>query len=255
VVVVGLKKRSLAVVIPTYNEAENIGTVLELTSMVMSSKNMDGWIIVVDDDSPDGTADVAESFKEKYGKIVVIRRPGKLGLGSAYRDGFALALEKLDVEYIAEMDADGSHPPEKLPIMLDLLVESQADCVIASRYVEGGGWGWESLSRTIISKGANLLARLATGVKLKDMTSGYRVYRADVLRSIKLECLDSGYLFQVQIIYELVKNGFRIIESPFVFMPRLKGKSKLGIAEFWRFFKWCIKIMLARLFKIEKSTL
>lgn len=251
----GLGRRSLAVVIPTYNEAENIGTVLELTYTSISNNNIDGWIIVVDDNSPDDTADIAESFRKKYDKIVVIRRPQRLGLGSAYKDGFSLALEKLNVEYVAEMDADGSHPPEKLPLMLNFLVESGADCVIASRYVEGGGWGWESLSRTIMSKGANLLARLATGVKLKDVTSGYRIYRADALRCIKLDCLDSGYVFQVQIIYELVRGGFKIVEYPFTFMPRLRGKSKLGITEFWRFLRWCIKTMLARLFKIEKSTL
>jgi dolichol-phosphate mannosyltransferase len=249
--VVDLKGRNIAVVIPTYNEAENIGTVLESVFASISDSNMDGWVIVVDDNSPDGTADVAESLKEKYGKIIVIRRPQKLGLGSAYKDGFTLALEKLKVEYIAEMDADGSHPPEKLPLMLDFLLEKNADCVIASRYVEGGGWGWESLSRTIVSKGANLLARLTTGIKLKDVTSGYRVYRADVLRRVKLEDLDHGYVFQVQIIYELVKNGFKIVECPFVFMPRLRGKSKLGIAEFWRFFKWCIKTMLARVFRAD----
>ena len=244
-----LKGRNVAVVIPTYNEAENIGTVLESVFASTSDSSMDVWVIVVDDNSPDGTADVAESFKEKYGKVIIIRRPQKLGLGSAYKDGFTLALEKLKVEYIAEMDADGSHPPEKLPIMLDFLVKKHADCVIASRYMEGGGWGWESLSRTIVSKGANLLARLATGVKLKDLTSGYRIYRADVLRRVKLKDLDPGYVFQVQIIYELAKNGFKIVECPFIFMPRLRGKSKLGIAEFWRFFKWCIKTMLARVFR------
>lgn len=246
----GLRRPRLAVVIPTYNEAENIGMVLELTFASISGGNIDGWVIIVDDNSPDGTADVAESLREKYEKLVVIRRPQKLGLGSAYKDGFTLALEKLDVDYVAEMDADGSHPPEKLPTMLDFLLEKHADCVIASRYVKGGGWGWESFSRIVVSKGANLLARLATGVKLNDMTSGYRVYRADALRRVRFDGLDSGYTFQVQIVYELVKKGFKIVECPFVFMPRLQGKSKLGIAEFLRFFKWCIKTMLTRLFKI-----
>ncbi|MEM3065805.1 MAG: polyprenol monophosphomannose synthase [Nitrososphaerota archaeon] len=244
-----MTERNVAVVIPTYNEAGNIGTVLELTFTTFSSGNINGWVIVVDDNSPDGTADVVESIKDKYGKIVVIRRPRKLGLGSAYKDGFALALEKLDVEYLAEMDADGSHPPEKIPLMLDFLMKSGADCVVASRYVEGGSWGRGSSSRTLVSKGANLLARLATGIKLKDMTSGYRLYKAEALRHLKLDGLDSGYVFQVQIIYELAKNGFRVVEYPFVFMPRLGGKSKLGKTEFWRFFKWCIKTMLARLFK------
>ncbi len=250
-VVTSLKGRKVAVVIPTYNEAENIGTVLKLTFTSVLGSNIDCWVIVVDDNSPDGTADVAEFFKEKYEKIIIIRRPQKLGLGSAYKDGFALALEKLDVEYIAEMDADGSHPPEKLPFIINFLIEKNADCVIASRYVKGGGWKRESINRTAVSKGANLLARLATGVKLKDMTSGYRVYRADALKRIKLDHLDSGYVFQVQIIHELVKNGFRVVECPFVFMPRRQGKSKLSIVEFWRFFKWCIKTTVARWFRIE----
>ncbi|PUA34122.1 MAG: hypothetical protein B9J98_01705 [Candidatus Terraquivivens tikiterensis] len=247
----GLVRRSVAVVIPTYNEAENIGRVLESTFETFSSSKIDGWVIVVDDNSPDGTADIAGSLKERHDKIIVIKRPKKLGLGSAYRDGITLALEKLNVEYVAEMDADGSHPPERLPFMLDFLIKSGADCVVASRYVEGGGWGWESSIRTLVSRGANLLARLATGIKLKDMTSGYRLYRADALNRIKLDRLDPGYVFQVQIIYELVKKGFRVVEYPFVFMPRLGGKSKLGKAEFWRFFKWCIKTLMVRLFRTD----
>lgn len=186
---------------------------------------------------------------ERPGGVRVLRRPGKLGLGSAYRDGFQLALREMGwAEYVCEMDADGSHPPEVLPLMLSLAEREGADVVVASRYVEGGGWERGPLTRRIISRGANLLARLATGIGVSDLTSGFRAIRAEALRRIvdKLRELQSGYVFQVELLYHLHRLGAKIIEYPFTFKPRISGESKLGKGEIVSYARWCLRTFLGR---------
>ncbi|MEM0079490.1 MAG: polyprenol monophosphomannose synthase [Nitrososphaerota archaeon] len=240
----------VVVVMPTYNEAENVEKIVpELLNILRNS----GWtasILVVDDSSPDGTADIAEEIGRKIGGVIVLRRGEKLGLGSAYIDGFKYVIGNMpNVDYVCEMDADGSHPPEVLPKMLEIAEKEKYDLVIGSRYVEGGRWSEKSIYRIIVSKTANILGRISTGMKIKDMTSGYRVIRKSILEKIidKLTELHSGYVFQVQLLYLLYKTGARIHEYPFTFMPRIYGKTKLGYREIFSYFKWCLKTFMERI--------
>ena len=240
----------VVVVIPTYMEAENIRWLLP---RLLDSLEEAGWkalALIVDDSSPDGTAEIAEEIGSKRGGgVEVLRRPGKLGIGSAYIDGFRHALTKHTwARYICEMDADGSHPPETLVEMLEYAEKVGADVVVASRYIEGGGWVDGSLIRILISRSANLLARISTGVKLSDLTSGFRVIRAESLRKVvdKLTELKSGYVFQVQLLYLLSRVGCKIVEYPLKFMPRRSGESKLGKKEIISYAEWCVKTFFSR---------
>ncbi|RLG04161.1 MAG: polyprenol monophosphomannose synthase [Thaumarchaeota archaeon] len=235
---------------PTYNEADNVRW---LVPRVLDLLEEAGWrcmVIVVDDNSPDGTAEEAERIAEQRGGVDVIRRPGKLGIGSAYIDGFRRALEKHGwAEYICEMDADGSHPPETLLEMLEHAERGGADVVVGSRYIEGGCWVEGSLKRVMISRGANLIARISTGLRVRDATSGFRVIRASALKRIigELKELRSGYVFQVQLLYLLHKAGCRIEEHPLRFLPRRAGKSKLGKEEMLSYASWCLRTFAGRL--------
>lgn len=238
---------SLAIVIPTYNEAGNIEKIIRSLHDVFIEHGIDGWIVIVDDNSSDGTANIAEEIGKSLGKVIVIRRPSKLGIGSAYIDGFKFVLRSISVDYVAEMDADGSHPPDSLPMLLTTLKESNADCIVASRYVKGGGWHKRNLKRLMVSVFANALARICTGIDIKDVTSGYRIYSIDALRRLNLDKLDKGYVFQVQILYELKRRGCKILERPFVFLPRSYGSSKLKISEVFRFVWLCLCMLFSRL--------
>lgn len=240
----------VVVVMPTYNEAENIKKVIPRILQVLGENGIDGYVLVVDDSSPDGTADIAEQIGKETGRVRVLKRAGKFGLGSAYVEGFKYVLDSITrVKYVCEMDADGSHPPETLPNMVFLAEKEGYDVVIASRYIHGGRWGERSFTRSIISKGANILARISTGINVKDLTSGYRIIRLDILKRVvdKLSRLHSGYVFQVELLYFLHKAGARISEYPLVFKPRMHGRSKLGKKEVISFASWCLKSMLARL--------
>lgn len=239
----------VVVVMPTYNEAENIRKVIPGILQIFQKNRIEGCVLVVDDSSPDGTADVAEQLAEETGKVRILKRPGKLGLGSAYVDGFKHVLEKISsAKYVCEMDADGSHPPEILPDMFFMAEKDGYDVVIASRYICGGRWEEKSFTRSIISRGANVLARISTGVDARDLTSGYRIIRVDSLKKVldKLSGLHSGYVFQVELLYLLHKAGARIGEYPLVFKPRMHGRSKLGKREIISFALWCLKNMLSR---------
>jgi len=242
--------KGVVVVMPTYNEVDNVRW---LIPEVLDRLEGAGWralVLVVDDNSPDGTAEAVEEIGLRRGGVEVLRRPGKLGIGSAYIDGFRRALEKHGwAGYLCEMDADGSHPPETLVRMLEFAEETGADVVVGSRYIEGGAWVEKSLKRIVISRGANLLARIATGVRIRDITSGFRVIRSEALKKIigKLTELKSGYVFQVQLLYELHKSGCKIAEYPLRFMPRKSGESKLGGREIRSYASWCFKIMARRI--------
>jgi len=241
--------RSAVVVLPTFNEAENVRWLVPEVLDVLEGAGWRTLVLVVDDNSPDGTAMVAEEIARNKGGVEVLRRPGKLGIGSAYVDGFRRTLDRHGwAEYVCEMDADGSHPPKTLLEMLELAERDEVDVVIGSRYVPGGEWVEKSLKRIIISRGANLLARIATGMKVRDATSGFRVIRASALRKIvdKLTELKSGYVFQVQLLYELYKSGCKIAEHPLRFMPRKAGESKLGGGEILAYASWCLKTMFGR---------
>lgn len=211
------------IIIPTYNEAENIERLIGTIHEVWPELD----VVVVDDCSPDGTGDLAAAIEGVY----VIRRAGKMGLGTAYVAGFRYAFEK-DYARIGGMDADFSHDPAILPALFGLLDEY--DVGIGSRYVPGGGtrnWG---MHRQVLSRSANAFARFMLGLSPKDVTSGYRSYRREVLESIKLDALAShGYSFLVELLYRCAQNGFTVGETPIIFEDRAEGTSKMSMREIW----------------------
>lgn len=244
--------RGAVIVMPTYNEAENVRWLIPKIMDLMETAGWRALVLVVDDNSPDGTAEVAEEVGARGGRVEVLRRPGKLGIGSAYIDGFRRALEKHGwADYICEMDADGSHPPETLLGMLEYAEKTGADVVVGSRYVRGGRWERGSPSRILISRGANLLARISAGIKVRDATSGFRVIKTASLRKIidKLPQLRSGYVFQVQLLYMLQEAGCGIEEYPLRFLPRVMGESKLGKGEILSYASWCLRTFTRRVLR------
>jgi dolichol-phosphate mannosyltransferase len=211
-----------AVVIPTYNESENI------TRLIPQILELPRFrVLVVDDNSPDGTGALVRGMAEHEPRVGLLARAGKLGLGSAYRDGFRRALAE-GAEYIFEMDADFSHDPRYLPDLLRA-AEGGADLALGSRYVRGGGttdWG---VVRQIISRGGNLYAGLILGLPLADSTGGFRCYRRRVLEALDLTAVRSnGYAFQIELAYRVRRAGFRIVEVPIIFPDRRVGKSKMS---------------------------
>ncbi len=212
------------IIIPTYNEYENLPPLLEM----VFSYAPDTDILVVDDNSPDGTGDLAEKLREKDPRIHVLHRAGKLGLGTAYVAGFKYAIEH-SYDAAFEMDADFSHDPRYLPNFLTEI--EHADLVIGSRYIRGGATPNWSLSRRLISGCGNIFARVMLGIPVHDCTAGYRCYRREVLERIDLDSVQSqGYAFQVELAYRVMKQGFKIVETPIVFMDRRVGKSKMSRA-------------------------
>lgn len=212
------------VVIPTYDEAENIVTVLERVRAAVS----DVSVLVVDDGSPDGTADLAEAAGAEIGDVAVLRRAGKAGLGSAYRDGFRWGLER-GAPILVEMDADLQHDPAELPGLLAPIEVHAADLVVGSRYSPGGSiprWRWH---RRMLSRWGNRYAGTVLGLGVRDATSGYRAYRADALRSINLDAVRAdGYGFQIEMAYQVVRTGGRVAEVPIRFGERSRGISKMS---------------------------
>jgi glycosyltransferase involved in cell wall biosynthesis len=211
------------VVLPTYNEAENIVEVLELVRAAAPEAD----VLVVDDGSPDGTSDLAEGWGEEHGGVSVLRREGKQGLGSAYRAGFTQGLEQ-GYGVLIEMDSDLQHDPAMLPALIHA-VEDGADLAIGSRYVPGGEVpGWK-LSRRVISQGGNLYAALVLGMHVRDATAGFRAYSADALRKIHLRSIKAdGYGFQIEMAYTVDRNHGRIVEVPITFADRIRGTSKMS---------------------------
>lgn len=236
----------VSIVIPTYNERENLKDLISEIFKVFHENNINGNIIVVDDNSPDGTAGVVEEIKEEEGyPIELIKRPEKLGIGSAYIAGFRKALE-LNSDVVFEMDADFSHDPKYIPCFLNNLGGN--DLVIGSRYATGGGIDHWDIYRKLISRGANILAGLLTGLNVEDITTGYRAYKSEVLRKIDLNSIKSGgYAFQLEMIFKTKKRGFKIKEIPIIFKDRVGGRSKLSRSEVVKFFILCLRLGLERL--------
>lgn len=212
---------NLSVIIPTYNEKENLSILLNSLFSILKKNKISGEVIVVDDNSPDNTGDIAEILKKKHKNLRVIHRAGKLGLSSAAIDGFKAARGKI----LCLMDADLSHPTEKIPVMFKIAIENKADLVIGSRYVHGGkiiGWG---LYRKILSKGAVLLSRLVTNVR--DPMSGFFMVKKSLLDMPGFN--SRGFKILLEII---VKSRLqRIVEVPITFINRKEGKSKAGFGE------------------------
>lgn len=221
------------IVIPTYNEEENIE---KLINKIFSLKIPNLEIIIVDDNSPDGTTEIIKKLLTHF-PIHLIQREKKLGLGTAYITGFKKALE-LNADYIFEMDADFSHNPDDLPHFLEAIKTS--DLVIGSRKIKGGkiiGWNWW---RKFMSNGAMFFSRLLLGLKPQDVTNGFRCFKKEVLEKINLDKIKSnGYAFQEELLYKTQQAGFKITEIPVIFSDRTLGKSKLNKKDIWEFF-WII---------------
>ncbi len=214
--------RRAIVCLPTYDERENLEPILR--AILAAAPEVD--VLVIDDSSPDGTGALADAFAAHEPRVNVLHRAGKEGLGKAYLAGFAWALER-GYDLVLEMDADFSHDPAHLPALLGAARE--ADLVLGSRYVPGGGtrnWG---LGRRLLSRGGSLYARTILGVRVRDLTGGFKCFRREVLEAIDLASVEcSGYAFQIELTYRALRRGFRVVEVPIVFADRRVGLSKMS---------------------------
>ncbi|MBI5107044.1 MAG: polyprenol monophosphomannose synthase [Solirubrobacterales bacterium] len=216
-------------ILPTYDEAENIEAIVTAALAVLRRAAPDGHrILVVDDGSPDGTCDIADRLAATHPKVEVLHRTERLGLGPAYLAGFAHALAG-GAGYVFEMDADFSHDPADLARLLACARDGDADLALGSRYVDGGGvedWG---LLRRCVSRGGSWYARRVLGLGVRDLTGGFKCFRREVLEAIDLPTIRSkGYAFQVELTYRAVRQGFRVREVPITFRDRLHGHSKMS---------------------------
>jgi len=232
----------VVIVIPTYNERQN----LEIIAGRIRESVPDADVLVVDDNSPDGTGDLADKLSEADSRVHVMHRTEKAGLGRAYVAGFTWALER-GYDAIVEMDADGSHRPEDLPRLLTAI--SGADAVIGSRYVPGGTVVNWPKSREFLSRGANIYNRMMLGISVKDATGGFRVYRAATLRKLNLNNIESaGYCFQIDMTLRVLQAGLKLTEVPITFVERERGSSKMSNAvireAFFRVAQWGIAARL-----------
>jgi dolichol-phosphate mannosyltransferase len=219
--------REVTVVIPTYNEREN----LERLVQAVLSQPLDLSVLIVDDNSPDGTGEIADRLADKNPRIHVIHREGKQGLGTAYITGFRYAMER-GSQYLFEIDADFSHDTNDIPRLY--AAAREADAAIGSRYVKGGGCKNWSFLRWMISRGGNFYTKLVAHTRTVDTTSGFRCYRRRVLEAIDLDRIDSrGYAFQIEMTFVAEALGFRLVEVPITFTDRVGGKSKMDADIFW----------------------
>jgi len=228
--------RRILVIVPTYNERDNIESIVARVLQSVPEANL----LVADDSSPDGTGKIADELAIADPRVHVLHRPEKAGLGAAYIAGFRWGLER-GYDVLVEMDADGSHAPEQLPRLLAALRD--ADVVLGSRWVAGGTVVNWPKSRELISRSGNLYTRVALGMPLRDATGGYRAYRRGVLESIDLDSVASqGYCFQVDLAWRAARAGFRVVEVPITFADRERGESKMSgriVREaLWRVTQW-----------------
>jgi dolichol-phosphate mannosyltransferase len=217
-------------ILPTYNEAENIAAIVAASGEVLERAVPDGFsVLVVDDGSPDGTGQIADRLAAAHDWVEVLHRAEKNGIGPAYLAGFRHALDH-GAGYVMEMDSDFSHDPADLARLLEA-VRAGADLALGSRYVPGGGvtdWG---LLRRVVSEGGSTYARLVLGLRVRDLTGGFKCFRREVLEAIHFDGVRSqGYAFQVELTYRAVRAGFEVVEVPIVFKDRERGQSKMS----WR---------------------
>jgi dolichol-phosphate mannosyltransferase len=238
----------LVIVIPTYNEKENIRTLIPEVTEIFGQHNLpEAKILVVDDGSPDGTAEEVNALMNRYKDVILLQRDTKQGLGSAYVAGFKYAMDELNATIIFEMDGDGSHDPKDIVKFLDTLNDGY-EVILGSRYVKGGVIPNWKFHRRVISKGGNLFARIIAGIPFHDCTSGYRAIKVDLLNKIDLDKLNvSGYAFQISLLHALVEKKAKIKEIPITFRPRWSGESKLGKGDVKEFFITAFKLRLRML--------
>lgn len=222
---------TLWVILPTFNEAPNVAAMLRAIGEVLAPWGEDVVLLVVDDNSPDGTAEIAEAAGEGDPRIRVLRRPERSGIGPAYLAGFRAALQG-GARRIVEMDCDFSHPPAALPALI--ATAEEGDLAIGSRYVPGGSverWG---LTRRAVSRIGCAYARTVLGVSVRDLTSGFKCFRREVLEALPLSEVSSrGYAFQIEVTYRALCEGFSVVELPITFVERSAGRSKMGPAIVW----------------------
>ena len=223
-----------SLLIPTYNERDNISLLIYMIDKFLTQNKIDYEIIIVEDNSPDGTINCVKEMQKLYGKekIKILERPGKLGLGTAYMDGFKLCTGN----FIFIMDADFSHHPKFLIDFIKKQKETNADIVTGTRYNLGGGvYGWSPI-RKIISRGANFLASFLLNPGVSDLTGSYRLFKKNVFEDLVKEVKNGGYAFQMEIIIRGVYKGYKVEEIPITFVDRVMGKSKLGMGEILIYF-------------------
>ncbi|MEI6364859.1 MAG: polyprenol monophosphomannose synthase [Actinomycetes bacterium] len=229
----------IVVIIPTYNEAENLPLIVQRVRTAVPTVD----ILVADDNSPDGTGDIADELAANDSAIKVMHRQGKEGLGAAYLAGFAWAIDN-GYDAVVEMDADGSHQPEQLPRLLKALED--ADLVLGSRWVPGGAVQNWPKSREFLSRGGSTYTRLALGIDVHDATGGYRAFRTSALQSLNLDQVESaGYCFQIDLAWRALQAGLSIREVPITFVEREIGESKMSqsivLEALWRVTVWGAK--------------
>ncbi|ASU79220.1 polyprenol monophosphomannose synthase [Actinopolyspora erythraea] len=246
---------SVLVVIPTFNERDNLRAVVRRLAAAVPAAH----VLVVDDNSPDGTGALADELAEADERVHVLHREAKAGLGAAYVAGFDWALRR-GYEAVVEMDADGSHAPEQLATMLEVLSARGAGAVLGSRYVPGGrvlNWPWY---RSLLSRGGNLYSKWALGVGINDLTGGFRVYRSEVLRCLDMHTVASqGYCFQVDLAMRAMEAGSSVVEVPITFVERESGESKMTGAivreALFRVTKWGVRRRGGRLLALARRTI
>ncbi len=237
---------NISIVIPTYNEKDTLPTLIDKLSREVKKIAEKFSIIIMDDSSPDGTGKIAEDLNKKYQNITVIERPSKLGLGSAYKQGFQIALDRFDPDYVVQMDADHSHDPKEISLMVKKIKEY--GYVIASRHLPGSsiiGWG---ARRKLLHSLAGRFAKGCAKLEITDPTSGFRMFKKSVLNAVNFsEIKSEGFAFQVELLCYLRRKGLYGIEIPTRFVNREIGKSKMGLGETVQFLKMCINLLRNRI--------
>lgn len=234
------------IISPTYNESKNISTLVK----TVFSRNPGAHLLIVDDSSPDGTAEIVKKLQLNYPNLFLEIRETKDGLGKAYLFGFKWALKK-KYEIIVQMDADMSHHPKEIPHMINLLKEN--DLVIGSRYINGVSVINWPLKRLFLSFGANIYSRIITGMPIKDATGGFKAWSANVLKSIKLDDVrSSGYSFQIEMNFRAWHKGFKLVEHPIIFIDRTVGESKMSKSIMFEAVWIVWRLRLWRIFRLNK---
>jgi dolichol-phosphate mannosyltransferase len=231
----------VGVILPTFGEAENIGRMID----DIENLNLSATILVIDDSSPDGTAEIVKNKQSKYNNVLLYIRPQKSGLGTAITDGFKFFLtSKNSPKYVITMDADYSHNPLDLPQLLLTMQECNCGIVVGSRYIKNGKIAGWPFSRKIISKIANYIARASLGLELKDFTSGFRCYSTNFLKEAITNLHSHTYEIQIETIRQAALKNFKVKELPILFVNRKRGKSKLSWTEIKSFLSYTIRVIL-----------